>query len=90
MRLLVCGISAAIRGHSREAAAFINNVGDERARLAIDRERGLRARYGFLTNPPHTYGATVRKSFQASNGRRVGRLARHSGLLAFQMGWRLP
>ncbi len=52
-----------VRGDGWEAAAFINNVGDERAKLAIDRERGLRARYGFLTNPPRTYGATVRKSF---------------------------
>ena len=31
--------------------------------FTVDRERGLRARYGFLTNPPRTYGATVRKSF---------------------------
>jgi len=46
-----------------EAALFVNNLGDERAHLAIDRERGLRARYGFLTNPPRTYGATVRKTF---------------------------
>jgi hypothetical protein len=24
---------------------------------------GLRARYGFITNPPRTFGATVRRSF---------------------------
>jgi iron complex outermembrane receptor protein len=52
-----------VRGDGWEAAAFVNNLGDERAHLAIDRERGLRARYGFLTNPPRTYGATVRKEF---------------------------
>jgi iron complex outermembrane receptor protein len=52
-----------VRGDTWEVAGFINNLGDERAWLAIDRERGLRARYGFLTNPPRTYGATVRKSF---------------------------
>ena len=52
-----------VRGDSWEVAGFINNLGDERAWLAIDRERGLRARYGFITNPPRTYGATVRKSF---------------------------
>jgi iron complex outermembrane receptor protein len=51
-------------GADWEVAAFVNNLGDERAHLAIDRERGLRARYGFLTNPPRTYGVTVRKSFQ--------------------------
>ncbi len=50
-------------GADWEAALFVNNLGDERAHLAIDRERGLRARYGFLTNQPRTYGATVRKSF---------------------------
>ena len=31
--------------------------------VAIDRERGLRARYGFITNAPRTYGATFRKEF---------------------------
>jgi iron complex outermembrane receptor protein len=52
-----------LRGDDWEGAFFINNFGDERARLAIDRERGLRARYGFLTNQPRTYGVTLRKSF---------------------------
>ncbi len=59
----VLNLRVGVRGEGWEAAAFVNNLGDERARLAIDRERGLRARYGFLTNPPRTYGATVRKSF---------------------------
>ena len=59
----VLNLRIGVRGEGWEAAAFVNNLGDERARLAIDRERGLRARYGFLTNPPRTWGATVRKSF---------------------------
>ena len=59
----VLNLRVGVRGEGWEAAAFVNNLGDERAHLAIDRERGLRARYGFLTNPPRTYGATVRKSF---------------------------
>jgi iron complex outermembrane receptor protein len=59
----VVNLRLGVRGETWEAAAFVNNLGDERAHLAIDRERGLRARYGFLTNPPRTYGATVRKSF---------------------------
>ena len=59
----VVNLRVGVRGEGWEAAAFVNNIGDERARLAIDRERGLRARYGYLTNPPRTYGATVRKSF---------------------------
>ncbi|MBL8559136.1 MAG: TonB-dependent receptor [Hyphomonadaceae bacterium] len=46
-----------------EAAVFVNNVTDERARLSIDRERGLRARYGYQTNQPRTIGLTVRTSF---------------------------
>ena len=59
----IVNLRVGVRGDQWEAAAFINNLGDERARLAIDRERGLRARYGFLTNPPRTYGVTVRKEF---------------------------
>ncbi len=59
----VVNLRVGVRGDGWEAAAFVNNLGDERAHLAVDRERGLRARYGFLTNPPRTYGATVRKSF---------------------------
>ena len=39
-----------------EAALFLNNLTDERALLALDRERGLRARVGYLTNQPRTLG----------------------------------
>jgi len=46
-----------------ELAAFVNNVWDERAFLALDRERGRRARVGYLTNQPRTYGISVRRSF---------------------------
>jgi iron complex outermembrane receptor protein len=46
-----------------ELAAFVNNVWDERAFLSLDRERGRRARVGFLTNQPRTYGISVRRSF---------------------------
>jgi iron complex outermembrane receptor protein len=42
-----------------QAALFVNNLTDERALLALDRERGLRARVGFLTNQPRTAGLTV-------------------------------
>jgi iron complex outermembrane receptor protein len=50
-------------GQDWEAALFVNNLTDERAKLAIDRERGLKARYGYLVNQPRTYGLTLRKSF---------------------------
>ena len=45
-----------------EVAIFANNITDERAFLALDRERGLRARVGYLTNQPRTFGLTL--SFQ--------------------------
>jgi iron complex outermembrane receptor protein len=60
----MANLRVGVRRKDWELAAFVNNLGDEHARLAIDRERGLRARYGFLTNPPRTYGVSVRKSFQ--------------------------
>ena len=37
----------------------MNNVTDERAYLALDRERGTRARVGYLTNQPRTFGLTL-------------------------------
>jgi iron complex outermembrane receptor protein len=42
-----------------EAAVFLNNVTNEQALLALDRERGLRARVGYLVNQPRTLGVTV-------------------------------
>ena len=42
-----------------ETALFVNNLTDERALLALDRERGLRARVGYLTNQPRTYGIST-------------------------------
>jgi len=46
-----------------EFALFVNNVIDERALLALDRERGTGARVGFLTNQPHTGGVTLRFNY---------------------------
>jgi iron complex outermembrane receptor protein len=43
-----------------EGAVFLNNVTDERALLALDRERGLLARVGYLTNQPRTLGVSLR------------------------------
>ena len=48
---------------SWDAAVFINNVTDERAFLALDRERGLRARVGYLTNQPRTLGVSLRFNY---------------------------
>ena len=46
-----------------DTALFINNVTDETAYLSLDRERGLRARVGFLTNQPRTFGISTRVHF---------------------------
>ena len=46
-----------------DVALYVNNLTDERAFLALDRERGLRARVGFLTNQPRTIGLTSRFDF---------------------------
>jgi len=46
-----------------DTALFVNNVTDEKAFLAIDRERGLRARIAYLTNQPRTIGLSTRVNF---------------------------
>ena len=43
-----------------ELSLYGNNLTDERAFLALDRERGTRARVGFLTNQPRTVGVNLR------------------------------
>jgi len=47
------------RSTNWDVALFVNNLTDERALLALDRERGTRARVGFLTNQPLTIGVTM-------------------------------
>ncbi len=44
-------------------SAFVNNVTDERALLSLDRERGTRARIGYLINQPRTFGISTRFNF---------------------------
>jgi outer membrane receptor protein involved in Fe transport len=46
-----------------EVAVFANNLTDTRAFLALDRERGTRARVGYLTNQPRTLGMTLNFSY---------------------------
>jgi iron complex outermembrane receptor protein len=52
-------VRAGLRRAGWEAALFLNNVTDERALLSLDRERGLRARVGYLTNQPRTAGLSI-------------------------------
>jgi iron complex outermembrane receptor protein len=49
-----------LRRSSWELGLFANNLTDERAFLALDRERGTRARVGYLTNQPRTLGVSLR------------------------------
>ena len=46
-----------------DLALFINNVTDETAYLGLDQERGTRARVGYLTNQPRTFGLSTRVTF---------------------------
>ncbi len=51
------------RKDSWDMAFYVNNLTDELAYLALDQERGTRARVGYLVNQPRTYGITARVSF---------------------------
>ncbi len=53
-------VRVGLRRSSWEVGLFANNLTDERALLALDRERGTRARVGFLTNQPRTFGVSLR------------------------------
>ncbi len=52
-----------VRSDSWEVAVFVNNLWDETAELALDRELGLLARAGVLINPPRTYGLMLRATY---------------------------
>jgi len=56
-------LSFGVMMESWEVVAYINNVTDENANLSFDRERGGRARLGFRTNQPRTFGLTMRTNF---------------------------
>jgi outer membrane receptor protein involved in Fe transport len=43
--------------------AYVNNLLDENALLAFDRERGGRARLGYHVGQPRTFGITARQKF---------------------------
>ena len=46
-----------------DVAVYVNNVTDEVALLSLDQERGTRARVGYLTNQPRTFGISTRVHF---------------------------
>jgi iron complex outermembrane receptor protein len=56
-------LRAGLTRNTWEVAVFLNNLTDEQALLALDRERGLRARVGYLVNQPRTLGVTLRFNY---------------------------
>ncbi len=56
-------LRAGVRRNAWDVSVFINNVTDERALLSLDRERGTRARVGYLTNLPRAIGVSTRIDF---------------------------
>ena len=42
---------------------YVKNLLDENPKLSVDRERGLRARFGYLIGQPRTIGLTARMKF---------------------------
>ncbi|MDT8437441.1 MAG: TonB-dependent receptor [Wenzhouxiangellaceae bacterium] len=59
----VAYLSGGVRFDGYTITLFVDNVFDENALLSFDRERGGRARLGFRTNQPRTYGINLRASF---------------------------
>ena len=63
----IANLSAGIEFDSGlEIVAYVKNMFDENPELAIDRERGLRARFGYLIGQPRTIGLTIRQAFRAA------------------------
>lgn len=56
-------LSFGVQKDNWELVAYVNNLTDENANLSFDRERGGRARLGFRTNQPRTFGVTARTRF---------------------------
>ena len=59
----VVNVRLGVRHGVWDVAFYCNNLTNERARLALDRERGLLARVGFLINQPRTFGINRRVDF---------------------------
>ncbi len=56
-------LRAGVRRGQYDISFYVNNVTDERAFLGLDQERGTRARIGYLTNQPRTFGLSTRFTF---------------------------
>jgi iron complex outermembrane recepter protein len=59
----IVNLRLGVRHGNWDTAFYVSNLTDERAFLALDRERGTFARVGYLTNQPRTFGLTTRVDF---------------------------
>lgn len=60
----IANLSAGVHwANGLDVTLYVKNVFDENPRLSIDRERGLRARFGYLIGQPRTIGITIRQKF---------------------------
>ena len=59
----ILNLRLGVRRNRWDVSLYGNNLTDERALLALDRERGTRARIAYLTNPPRTFGISARVDF---------------------------
>lgn len=59
----ILNLRLGVRHNVWDFSFYCNNVTNEHAELAIDRERGFRARQGFIVNAPRTYGLQARVDF---------------------------
>jgi iron complex outermembrane recepter protein len=59
----IVNLRTGLRRNAWDISIFLNNVTDERALTALDQERGTRARIGYLTNQPRTFGISTRFDF---------------------------
>jgi iron complex outermembrane recepter protein len=59
----IANLRVGIRRSYWDIAVFLNNVTNERALLSLDQERGTRARIGYLTNQPRSFGVSTRLDF---------------------------
>jgi iron complex outermembrane recepter protein len=59
----IVNLRTGVRRNAWDISIYLNNVTDERALAALDQERGTRARIGYLTNQPRTFGVSTRFDF---------------------------
>ncbi|MEO5896429.1 MAG: TonB-dependent receptor, partial [Vicinamibacterales bacterium] len=59
----IVNLRVGMRRAQWDFSLYLNNLTDERALSSLDRERGTRARIGYLTNQPRTLGISTRFSF---------------------------